>query len=171
MIPTYTYAIKERIIKDYLGANLVIALINNTNLGITDTPSLSELQARQNYSNSNLLSNEIGGVNLNGYKRYIISNNDINPVNTTTTTTEVSLTAEFTAVGGNFDPFSHIVLIRGANTTGASINNGNNRGDTSGTIISIEPVLNTITPGSPLVLQTGITFNYSFKLSSSDAII
>ncbi len=171
MIPTYTYAIKENLIKDYLGANLVIALINNINLGITDTPSSTQLQARQNYDINNLISNEIGGTNLNGYRRFVVINNTITTNNISNTITESNLTATFTASGGNFDAFTHIIAIRGANLTNATNVNGNNRGDTNGTIIFIEPVFNTFTPGTSLILQDGITFTYNFKLTSSDEVI
>lgn len=171
MIPTYTYAIKDKIIKDYFGANLVAALINNNNLGITDAPSSTQLAARQNYNINNLVTNEIGALNLNGYQRQIIPNNTITPTIISNTLTEVNLNVSFTAVGGNFDLFTHIVVIRGANLTNATIINGNNRGDINGTIIFIEPVNNITTPGSPILLQDGITFNYSFKLLSSDDVI
>lgn len=171
MIPTYTYAIKEKIIKDYLGGNLVIALINNSNMGQTDLPSSTQLDIRRSYTSLNLGINEIGASNLNGYKRYIILNSTINPLITSVSKTEVDLTASFTASGGNFDPITHVVVLRGANITGASNTNGNNRGDTTGTIIFIEPVLNSLNPGTPLIIQSGITFNYNFKLASSDEII
>jgi hypothetical protein len=171
MIPTYTYAIKEKIIKDYLGSNLVVLLINNNNLGITDAPSSTQLEARQNYNINNLATQEIGAANLNGYKRHVILNNSIVPNIISPTLTEVNLTASFTAVGGNFDLFSHIVVLRGANLTNITTLNGNNRGDTTGTIVYIEPVQNTANPGLPLLLQPGITYNYSFKLLSSDEVI
>lgn len=171
MIPTYTQAIKEKIIKDYFGGNLVVLLINNNNLGITDTPSSTQLEARQNYSTNNLINNEIGGTNLNGYQRQIIPNNTINPIKVSTTLTKINLSVSFQADNGDFDPFTHIVVLRGANLTNANTNNGNNRGDTSGTIIFIEPVDNINSPGSPFILQQNVVFNYNFSLLSSDDVI
>lgn len=167
MIPTYTTAIKEKIIKDYLGSNLVVALINNINLGITDLPSSTQLEARENYNINNLLTNEIGASNLNGYKRALILNNTITTSVTSPSTIEANFTVNFEAIGGNFDPFSHIVVIRGANITNALPSNGNNRGDVNGTIIFIEPVNNILNPAQPLVLQQGITYTYNFKLISA----
>lgn len=169
MIPTYTYAIKEKIIKDYLGANLIVALINNNNMGITDLPTPTQLETRRNFTSLNLNTNEISVTN--GYKRHIILNNTITPNAISASNTEVELTASFSAVGGHLDAVSHIIILRGANLTGASNINGNNRGDSAGTIIFIEPVLNTLNPGTPLIIQSGTTFNYTFKLASSDEVV
>ena len=58
-IPTYTYVIKEELIKNYLGINLVVALVNNATLGITDTPSATELEARRNYTMTDVFNTEI----------------------------------------------------------------------------------------------------------------
>lgn len=172
MIPTYTYAIKAGIISNYLGANLAVALINNPNLGITDTPTTAELEARKNFSTTSLFNFEIGEVNLNGYARALVTSSNISPSVVTPDQTEANITVTFTADGGSFDPFSHLVVLRGANTVGADATlNGNNRGDTNGTIIFIEPVENTINPGTPLVLDRGISYNYSFKLVSSAQVL
>ena len=172
MIPTYTYAIKAGIINNYLGANLAIALINNSNLGITDTPTATELEARKNFTTTDLFSFEIGVTNFNGYARILVPALDINPTPVTVDQTEAELTVTFTASGGDFEPFSHIVVLRGANTVGADpILNGNNRGDTNGTIVFIEPVDNILNPGNPLTLTNGISYNYTFKLISAAEVI
>jgi hypothetical protein len=172
MIPTYTYKIKENIIKNYLGANLVVALINNASLGITDTPTNQELESRRNFSSSNLFNFEIGSSSLNGYARAIIDNSSISTDIVNAQVTETNLTATFTAFGGSFEPFTHIVVIRGANLSNANPElNGNNRGDTTGTIIFIEPVENPINPGSPLTLNNGVSYNYNFKLVSASQVI
>lgn len=172
MIPTYSYAIQSGIINNYLGANLAIALINNSNLGITDTPTLTELEARKNFTTQDLLNFEIGATNFNGYSRVFIPPSNINPIVVSSTQTEVELNAIFTAVDGDFEPFSHIVVLRGANTIGADpLLNANNRGDISGTIIFIEPVNNNLNPGTPLILSEGISYNYTFKLISAAEVI
>lgn len=171
-IPTYTYLIKESIIKNYLGSNLVIALINNSNLGITDTPTAQELEARRNLTMTDIFNTEIGGTSLNGYARAIILNNTITTTVVNGELTESELTVSFTASGGDMEAFSHIVAIRGANVTGADpILNGNNRGDTNGSIIFVEPVDNLSNPGNPLVVLNGATFGYTFKLISSSELV
>lgn len=172
MVPTYTYEIKHKIIKDYLGANLAVALINNINLGLTDAPSNEELEARKLFIANSLVDFEIGDSVLNGYRRNLISNSSINPIIISPNQTEVSLQATFTAIGGNFNPATHVVVLRGANINAANpITNGNNRGDTNGTIIFIEPINNILNPGTPFILQEGITFNYNFKLINATEII
>jgi len=171
MIPTYTYAIKEKLLVDYLGSNLIIALISNINLGITDTPNAAQLEARRNYATSNLINEEIGNVSLKGYKRHLIPNNTIVTQVISSNQTETTLNASFTAFGDNFDPFTHIVVLRGANITGASTSNGNNRGDIVGTIIFIEPVNNVLAPFTPYTLLEGSTFNYTFKLVNATQVI
>jgi hypothetical protein len=172
MIPTYTYAIKNKIITDYLGSNLAIILINNPNLGMTDTPTIDQLEARRNFTASNLINFEIGATALNGYRRFLVSNTAITPTNISTNQTEATLQADFTADGGNFNPITHVIALRGANITGANpLTNGNNRGDVSGTILFIEPVNNVISPNTPLIVQVGTTFNYTFKLISATEVI
>lgn len=171
-IPTYTYLIKESIIKNYLGSNLVIALINNSNLGITDTPTAQELEARRNLTMTDIFNTEIGNISLNGYARAIILNNTITTNIVNGDLTESELNVSFTASGGDMEAFSHIVAIRGANVTGADpVLNGNNRGDTNGSIIFVEPVDNLSNPGSPLVVLNGSTFDYTFKLISSSELV
>jgi len=172
MIPTYSYAIRSGIINNYLGANLAVALINNSNLGITDTPTTAELESRKNFTTLDLFNFEIGATNLNGYARVLIPALDINPVTTSVDQTEAEISVTFTASNGDFEPFSHIAVLRGANTVGADPNlNGNNRGDTNGTIIFLEPVENTTNPGIPLILSNGVSYNYTFKLVSAAELI
>lgn len=167
-IPTYTYSIKDNIIRNYLGSNLVVALINNPNLGITDTPNNQEAEARRNLTMTDIFNTEIGSLSLNGYARAIIVNNTITTNRINTNLTEAELNVSFTATNGDIEPFSHIVAIRGANIIGADPTlNGNNRGDTNGIIIFVEPVTNPINPGTPLSILNGSTFDYTFKLISS----
>ena len=171
-IPTYTYNIKSELIKNYLGANLVVCLINNSALGITDTPSATELEARKNFLATDIPTYEIGGTTLNGYARFIVLNSSITPVAVTGDRTEAPISASFTASGGDMDAFSHIVVLRGANLTGADPGlNGNNRGDTTGTIVLVEPVDNLASPGNPLVITDTTTFNYNFTLISSSETV
>lgn len=171
-IPTYTNLIKENIIKNYLGSNLVVVLINNPNLGITDSPTVQQLNARRNLTMIDVFNTEIGGNNLNGYARAIVNNSNINPIIVNTDLTEAEINVSFTAVGGVMGPFSHIVVVRGANVSGANpLTNGNNRGDTTGNIIFIEPITNNAAPETALSILNGATFDYTFKLISSSEII
>lgn len=164
MIPTYTTSIKEGIISNYLGVNLVVLLINNASLGITDTPTQVQLDARAAYTMTNVFSTEIGATVLNGYARQIVLPGDIIPTVVTSELTEAEITVAFTAVG-DMDAFSHFVVVRGADLSGAdATGNGNNRGSTIGDIIFIEPVDN---GGSPLILTDGNSIDYTFKLIAS----
>lgn len=172
MIPTYTYAIKNKIITDYLGTNLAILLINNPNLGMTDTPTADQLEARRNFDASNLLTFEIGTPALNGYRRDLILNSEITPTVINSNQTEAIIEAHFTAVGNNFQPATHVVALRGADLTGANeLTNGNNRGSTAGTIIFIEPIQNIVSPNTPLIIQQGTTFTYNFRLINATEVI
>ena len=172
MIPTYTYNIKADIINSYLGSNLAIVLVNNSALAITDTPTAQELEARRNFTATDLFSYEIGASALNGYARKLLTPIDINPVVISTTLTEAEISVSFTASGGDMDAFTHIVALRGANITNAdALLNGNNRGDTNGTIIFVEPVENLVNPGTALTVLNGNSFNYTFKLVSASETI
>lgn len=171
MIPTYTYAIKEKLITDYLGGNLVVALINAPDLGITDTPSTQQLNARRTYTMNNVFTTEIGVTALNGYARQIVDPLDITVTQVDTNLSEAEISVSWTAVDGDMEPFSHFVVIRGAELTNADpIVNGNNRLSTIGTIIFIEPVNNIANPGVPYIITENLTFNYTFKLLSSSEI-
>lgn len=158
MIPTYTNAIRKAIIDDYISANLVAALINYPSLGLTDSPSATELAARRQLDLSNISTVEIGGTNLNGYARQIITL----PAATDNSAEEVSSSTTlvtFTASGGDLDPFTHIILITGADLTGASPANGNNRGNNTGTIVYAEPAVN-----APVTVLDGLNFQYNFSV-------
>ena len=169
MIPTYTDAIKQGIIQDYLGSNLVVLLINAASLGITDTPTVVQLEARRDYTMVQVFSTEIGATVLNGYARQIVAPIDITVTQPTDELSEAEITVTFTANGGDMDAFSHFVVVRGADLTGADpVLNGNNRGNTIGDIIFIEPVDNA---GSPLVLTDGTSLEYTFKLIASSETV
>lgn len=169
MIPTYTYAIKQELLDTFLGNNLIVALINAPTLGITDTPSAQQLENRATYTMTNVFSSEIGLANLNGYARQIILPGDITVNQVNTQLSDVDLSVSFTATGGDFDPFTHLVVIKDADLVNADpILNGNNRGSTIGTIIFIEPVDN---GGAPLTLIEGLSYNYDFKLQVSSEVV
>lgn len=171
MIPTYTNQIKTNLITDYFGSNLAVCLINTPFLGITDTPTNQELEARRQFTTANLLLYEIGASELNGYKRVLIPNSYVlenTKIENETATFEV--TVEFLALGGDFTEFTHIAVVRGASFTNANDTNGNNRGNTSGSVIFIEPINNTVNPNQPLILTDGMMFTYTFTLSTTSTL-
>lgn len=162
MIKTYSQEIRKGIIEDYFYFNCVALLINKSNLGYSNAPTTTELNNRKSLIIAQAAATEV--VVGNGYKRALI---------TVPTTTEdlnsdsssVEITVNFTATGGSIGPFSHVVIVRGANLSGATLANGNNRGSAVGKVICVEPVLN-----APFTLLTGQTFNYTFNLSLSSAL-
>lgn len=166
MIPTYTNQIKREIIESFLGSNLVVALVNYPNAGLSDTPTTQELAARKNFGMTNVFNTEIGRTNMNGYARQIVEDLSIE---TLSTLTKAEVEVSFTAEGGNFDPFTHIVLIKDADLSNADpATNGNNRGSTVGSVIYIEPVNN---QSQPLILTNNLTFNYSFSLNIASQLL
>lgn len=172
MIPTYTTAIKQSIIETYFGNNLVIALVNRPSLGITDTPTVDEVAARQAFNMTDVFDSEIGATTLNGYARQIVLPADINVTVIDTERSEAEITVTFSAVGGNMDAFSHLVAIRAADLVGADpILNGNNRGSSVGEVIFVEPVDNPVLPGSAFSIPDAADYDYTFKLIASSEVV
>ena len=68
MIPVITTEAKNSIIS-YLTNSCVGILINMPDLGLNDTPSNEELEARLSLNTDVAASYEVGGLNLNGYQR------------------------------------------------------------------------------------------------------
>lgn len=160
MIPTYTTEYLDKIYEDYVGFNLVAFLINRPALGITNTPSVGELDLRRSLTMQIAASYEIALTN--GYSRSIITL--IKDPASTTTDVIYTGTATFTAnSSGALSSATHICFARGANLNGGTTLNGQNRGNTQGTLIKVEPLLN-----APLSIpaSTTLTHNTSFKLSS-----
>ena len=172
MIPTYTTSIKQSIIENFFGSNLVIALVNRPSLGITDTPTVNEIAARQAFNMTGVFDSEIGAINLNGYARQIVTSGDINVVVVNTERSEAEITVSFTASTAAMDPFSHIVAIRNADLVNADpLINGNNRGSSVGEVIFVEPVDNPILPGSIFSIPIAATYEYTFKLIANAEVI
>lgn len=160
MIPTYTTEYSTKLFEDYLGFNLVAFLISRPSLGLTDTPSIAELDARRALTMMQAAAYEIALTN--GYARSILTLVK-NPASTTTDLIYTA-TATFTASSaGALSSATHICFARGANLTGGNAANGQNRGNTQGTLIKVEPLLN-----APLSISasTTLTHSTSFKLSS-----
>ena len=159
MIPTYSDDIRKLILDSFISSNLVAILINNPALGLTDTPNATELDLRRTLDLTTIAAIEIGGTALNGYARQIITlpaaTDDV-PNEVSSSTTSVA----FTASGGDFDDFTHILLVTGADLVGAAPANGNNRGSTVGTVVYVEPAVS-----APVTLLDGQTFNYNFTLN------
>ena len=162
MIPTYTTEIRRSIIDTYLSFNLVAILINRPSLGLTDTPTNTEMNERRNLTMAQVIASEIGSTSLKGYKRQIIT---VNPGATVagTTLSQNSIVVTFQAAPGtSLDPFTHIVYVRGANLTLATDLNGNNRGNVSGTVVLVEPI-----QFAPVTLAHPSTFQHTLDLKVS----
>lgn len=163
MNPTYTNEFRSGFIQDYIYFNLVSFLIYKPSLGLTNSPTASELKLRRDLNMNLAAAAEIGSESLNGYRRQIITltNSTVN-VNETSTTVEGS--SEFIAEGGPIGPFTHIVVARGADLRNKSVSNGNNRGNNQGTVIFVEPVIS-----APIVIESPVSFTHSLKFSVSTA--
>lgn len=161
MIPTYTNEYREGVILEYLSFNLVSFLIYKPSLGLSDSPTVSELEGRRNLTMNIAASAEVGSANLNGYKRQIVSLSE--PTDSSiTSSTNVQGTTEFTAQGGSIGPFTHIVIARGADLRNITVSNGNNRGNNTGTVIFVEPVIE-----GPIILQAPFTYQHTFNFTIS----
>lgn len=162
MTPTKTVEYLTYLLTNGIGSNLVSYLINMPSLGITDTPTDDQLLLRQQLTMVNAVAQELSGA---GYKRNLLSISTGSIVYTSNTIT-VPVVSTFTNSGGNIGPFTHICYARGANITGANSTNGNNRGDTTGTLIQVEPVTS-----APLTIAQNVNFihtaTFTFNVSLS----
>ncbi len=162
MIETYTQEFRENLINEYVRAGLVAFLIRIPSLGVTDTPTTLQLEARKGLTMLEAVEAEIAV--LNGYKRALVAAT-LNP-SSNLYQTYYNLTSTFEAsIEGNFPEATHICYARGANVTDMTNANGNNRGDTQGTLIKVEPL-----EGAPLILGSGttLTHNSIFRLTSQN---
>ncbi len=150
MISTYTTEIQESFLQEYLGYNLIAILIYKPSLGITDSPTPTELAARKSLTMLDASALEV--VLGHGYKRAIVQ-----PTLVALEGSErIQLAAEAKFIAdstGAIAAATHICYVRGANLIGAAPANGNNRGDTAGILIKVEPLAN-----APLSIAAGVTF-------------
>lgn len=162
MIETYTQEFRENLVNEYVRIGLVAFLIRMPSLGITDTPTTNQLEARKALTMLEAAEAEIAVTN--GYKRALVAVT-LNPASNLYQT-YYNLVATFEAsLEGNFPEATHICYARGANVIDMNNDNGNNRGDTQGTLIKVEPL-----EGAPLILGTGTTLihNSIFRLTSQN---
>lgn len=158
MTPTITREIKNYFITNTIGYNLVAFLINMPSLGNTDSPTNDQLLLRERLVMTEAVAQEIASL---GYQRSIITFDSDDIVFDNLGKASIDVTAEFIApVENEIGPFTHIVWARGANLIGATSANGNNRGDTTGTIWKVEPV--TL---APFTLQAGATYSATTDIS------
>lgn len=156
MTATITKEIKTYFITNTIGYNLVALLINRPTLGITNSPTNDQLLLRENLTMATAVDQEVSST---GYQRYIatVDSEDIVYSNGQAT---VNVTATFTApTNSSIGPFTHIVWTRGANLIGATSANGNNRGNTNGTIWKVELVNQVANTEQALTLQAGATYS------------
>lgn len=137
MIPTLSKDILEDFGHHYVNLGLGALLVQRPELGLTDTPTAQELKLRKESTLEDLIPYEVGGIMLNGYKRCFIER-----PNTTFTSNSVVLDflVQWEAINRPMGPFTHYVLCKNLNKFRAGTKNGNNRGDTSGVIIGVQPV-------------------------------
>lgn len=159
MISIYVNQYKNAIILDYLSYNLVAFLIHRPILGITDTPTNVELTARKNLTMALASSSEI--TTNGGYSRQIVN---LSPITVDSNGISiVTATVNFTPnPSESFSPFTHICYARGVDLINTSPANGNNRGNPTGTLVKVEPVLQ-----APLQIQAPVSFIHTtdFKVS------
>ncbi len=158
MISTYCNQFKESVLTSYLSYNLVAFLINKPSLGITNSPTTAQLLERKTLTMEEAAAFEINVAG--GYKRAIIP---LTPLinNDNERSSFINVSAQFTPTAGSFAACTHICYARGASLATASNANGNNRGDNTGILIKVEPVIN-----APFIITAPTTFihNTQFKL-------
>jgi hypothetical protein len=161
MIPTYSDEIRKSFIDTYISYNLVALLINDETLGLTDAPNSTQLSARRALTMAYVISKEIGATSLKGYKRSVVTlgttvNGD---PNLSTNTAQATFQAD---PGQTLDTATHIVYVRGANLTGISTANGNNRGNIQGLVVLVEPLI-----AAPISLTFPTVFTHTANLRIS----
>jgi hypothetical protein len=141
---TITDAIKSRIITQ-INSGLMGILINYPDLGIDDTPTQQELTLRYG-----LLMSEVGVREISangGYARRTLGT--ITPV-IDNHVYSFTLSSSFLPVGGNYSEATHIIYATNALST---------RGNTQGTVILVEPILN-----APVIITNGVTYTHSTEI-------
>lgn len=139
MTTTITKELKTYFINNTIGYNLVALLINMPSLGVSSSPNNDQLLLRENLTMATAVAQEVADTD---YKRHIVEFDSEDIVYSNGQAT-VNVTATFTPLTAtnSIGPFTHVVWVRGANLVGANDANGNNRGDTTGTIWKVQSVL------------------------------
>lgn len=157
MTATITKEIRELFITDTIGYNLVAFLVNMPSLGNTDTPTNDQLLDRENLTMSTAAAQEVTG---SSYARYIATIDPADIIEDNNGKFSVEVTATFTPTSdSSIGPVTHVVWARGANLVGATELNGNNRGDISGTVYKVEPLV-----GAPQTLTYPVVFNHTIDI-------
>ena len=153
MTTTVAKELKTYFINNTIGYNLVALLINMPSLGVTSSPTNDQLLLRENLTMATAVAQEVAvGTS---YKRHIVQFDSEDIVYSNGQAT-ISVTATFTPLTAtnSIGNFTHVVWARGANLVGATDLNGNNRGDTTGTIWKVQSVL-----AAPITITYPIVFN------------
>jgi hypothetical protein len=137
-----------------INTNLVVILINRPQLGIGTVLTPAEIDARLNITMAQAALWEISS-----YSRFIVTTPIITIPTRTAPTASLVATATFTPSGGPIGPFTHALVVRGANLVGASPANGNNRGSNVGTVVHIETVVS-----APLSVAPPAVYNCTINL-------
>lgn len=137
MIPTSSRDILKDFGEYYINLGLGAILVQRPELGLTDTPNAQELKLRKDSTLKDLVPYEVGGVNLNGYKRCFINKPSVKYTNTSVI---LDFLVEWEAINRPMGPFTHYVLCKNLNKFQGGPKNGNNRGSAEGIVLGIQPV-------------------------------
>jgi len=159
MISTYTNQITSDILNFFVRTNLVAILINDTSLGLTDTPTTLELYNRKSLTMDYIVTKELSLAG--GYSRAICSIDSFN-IEPEYNRSRLDVRALFTPTGV-LNPATHIVYVTQANLNSADpIINGNNRGDNFGTVIKVAPL-----QYAPIQLAHPVPYTYLADITVS----
>lgn len=153
MISTYSIDLPIKLITDYISFNVVAILVNDSELGLTDTPSPLEVIRRTNLDMFRVISKEIS---TNGGYARSICNVDTPIADASQNQASTTIRASFTPTG-LYDPCTHIVYVTNASLVGADPQaNGNNRGNVEGIVIKVAPL-----EQAPLQFDNPVTYNFN----------
>ena len=156
MIATITKEIRRFFITDTIGDGLVAILVNMPSLG-TENATNDELLNRENLTMELAAAQE---VNSSSYARYIATIDPEEIEEDIDGKFSLSVTATFEPTEGNtIENITHIVWVRGANILNAVLENGNNRGDTTGTVYKVEPIIQ-----APQTLSFPVVFTSTINI-------
>lgn len=135
IIPTISNDLINDLLENYLISDLAMLLIYYPELGFDNTPTKEELDLRKSLDMDNASLREVI-LNSNGYRRYLITSNDIEH---TSDYTRI-IKGQFKAEGDSIGPFTHLVLAKNVDVYNANLANGNNRGSDEGIVICCCPL-------------------------------
>lgn len=156
MLSTYSIDLPIKLITEFISFNVVAILVNDPELGLTDTPTPAEVIRRTNLDMFRVISKELP---LNGGYSRSICIVDTPIADASQNQSSTTIRASFTPTG-LFQPCTHIVYVTNANLVGANpVANGNNRGNVEGTVIKVAPL-----ESAPLEFNSPVTYNFNTNI-------